>query len=204
MSGLLLKDFYLMRKYCRGYAVIVAVFIMVSCIGDTNAFLLFYPCVLSGVIPITLLSYDEREKWSLYEGTMPVTRAQVVSGKYCISLLVGGCVAVLMSAAQFAARGVGKEYLQVLVLMVLFLLLIPALILPFVFRLGAEKGRVAYVIVIAAATAAAAGVIGARTQDLQLHLQLGAAAEAGLLAAAGIVFVCSWLLSIRIYQKREL
>ena len=59
-------------------------------------------------------------------------------------------------------------------------------------------------IVIAAATAAAAGVIGARTQDLQLHLRLGAAAEAGLLAAAGIVFVCSWLLSIRIYQKREL
>ena len=55
--------------------------------------------------------------------------------------------------------------------------MIPALILPFVFRLGAEKGRVAYVIVIAAATAAAAGVIGACTQDLQLHLQLGAAAE---------------------------
>ena len=60
MSGLLLKDFYLMRKYCRGYAVIVVIFIMVSCIGDTNAFLLFYPCVLSGLIPITLLSYDER------------------------------------------------------------------------------------------------------------------------------------------------
>ena len=42
--------------------MIVVIFIMVSCIGDTNAFLLFYPCVLSGLIPITLLSYDERGK----------------------------------------------------------------------------------------------------------------------------------------------
>ena len=47
-------------------------------------------------------------------------------------------------------------------------------------------------------------MIGARTQDLQLHLQLGAAAEGRTSGGSGIVFVCSWLLSIRIYQKREL
>jgi hypothetical protein len=34
------------------------------------------------MLPVTLLSYDEKEKWHIYSGTFPYSRAQIVSSKY--------------------------------------------------------------------------------------------------------------------------
>ena len=61
MKGLILKDLYMMKHYCKSYLIIAIVFLIVS-LSDTvaNMFFLFYPCMLCGIIPINLLGYDER------------------------------------------------------------------------------------------------------------------------------------------------
>lgn len=41
MKGLLLKDWYMMRKYCRSYLLIAAVFIAVSLYSNDNLFFIF-------------------------------------------------------------------------------------------------------------------------------------------------------------------
>lgn len=208
MKGLLLKDFYMIGKYCRGYMVIMLIFLFVSFAGEGNLFFLFYPCVLPGLITVTLLAYDEREKWNLYEGTLPVTRAQIVSGKYSISLILGGCVLALISIVQGIAgiaRGGagGGGYLMPLFCMALFVLLVPAFILPFVFRLGAERGRIAYVVVIVGAAACIATLLGVRTTETGFMLKLPTGAGAAGLLIGAAAFALSWLLSVRIYEKRE-
>ena len=81
MKGLLLKDLYMMRKYCRSYLLIAVVFIALSFASNQNLFFVFYPCLLCGMIPVNLLGYDERSRWLQYSGTMPYTRAQIVSCK---------------------------------------------------------------------------------------------------------------------------
>ena len=66
MKGLLLKDFYLISKYCRAFLFIMAVFIGVSFLGEGNLFFAFYPCIISGMLPMTLIAYDEQKrKWFL-------------------------------------------------------------------------------------------------------------------------------------------
>ena len=65
MKGLLLKDFYMAAKYCRA-------------------------CLLCGMIPVNLLAYDERSRWLEYSGTLPYTKAQIVSGKYLVGIIVQG------------------------------------------------------------------------------------------------------------------
>ena len=60
MKGLLLKDWYMMKKYCRAYLLIAVVFIAVSLGNEDNMFFVFYPCLLCGMIPVNLLGYDER------------------------------------------------------------------------------------------------------------------------------------------------
>ena len=182
MSGLLLKDFYLLKKYGRGYVVIAAIFVAVSFMNPENLFFFFYPCVISGLVPITLISYDEREKWTVYAGTLPVTRAQMVSSKYWISLITGGIVMALMAAGQTFARvrngGLGPDYAVTLLGMISVILLVPALILPFVFRLGAEKGRIAYVVVLVVAAGCMGALFG--LGDVQVYPAVLAGAAGGL------------------------
>ena len=60
MKGLLLKDWYMIQKYCRSYILITAVIIGISIANGENLFFTFYPCMLCGMIPVTLLGYHFR------------------------------------------------------------------------------------------------------------------------------------------------
>ena len=66
MKGLLLKDWYMMKQYCRTYPVIAVAFMALSLVDSDNLFFVFYPCLLCGMIPVTLLGYDERSGWVQY------------------------------------------------------------------------------------------------------------------------------------------
>ena len=103
MKGLLLKDFYLSWRYCRAFLVIVAVFLAVSFTGDDNIFFLIYPIMIASVIPMTLVSYDEHDKWTAYSGTLPYTKTQLVSTKYLVGMCFGS-VAFLISMAATTVR----------------------------------------------------------------------------------------------------
>ena len=59
MSGLLLKELYMARKYCRLHLVITVLFLGMAMLPSAeNLFLLFYPSAMASFIPVTLLSYD--------------------------------------------------------------------------------------------------------------------------------------------------
>ena len=70
MKGLLRKDLYMMGKYCRSYLLLVIVFLCVSVFSSDNLFFVFYPSLFSGMIPVSLLAYDERSRWTQYSGTL--------------------------------------------------------------------------------------------------------------------------------------
>lgn len=85
MKGLLLKDFYMARKYCRAYVVIAVVFSLLAVWGNTS-FLLAYPVLLASVIPVNLISYDEKangavfRRISVFKATAGI--CQVFDGSY--------------------------------------------------------------------------------------------------------------------------
>ena len=140
MKGLLLKDFYMAEKYCRAFFLIVVIFFGISLLGSASFFLLVYPCILMGLIPSSLLSYDEREKWDVYSGTLPCTRAQLVSGKYLTGLL-GELPVILLTVALYGVSQARTGAFDPAVLarmagvMLLLGLIGPATTLPFLFRL---------------------------------------------------------------------
>ena len=99
MKGLIIKDLYQMGRYCRTMLLVIVVFLGVSFFSRDNDFFLYYPCLLCGMIPVTLLSYDERSGWSRYALSMPVTRAQLVGGKYLIGMITVAAATVISAAA---------------------------------------------------------------------------------------------------------
>lgn len=203
MKGLLLKDFYLMMKYCRIFLVAVIFFIGISYMQGDSTFL-FYPAIMIGMIPMTLYSYDEREKWDTYSILLPYTRAQLVSAKYITGLLcVAGVIAMVAITQLFLfPHTLGmQECASTLALMLILGLFGPSFLLPFVFKLGAEKGRIAYYIVFFLCFLLCGVLINSDVRTIWLYNHLGT----GTLSVAMLGIYCaSWLLSIALYQKREL
>ena len=96
MKGLLLKDWYMIKTYCKLYLVMAVLFLAASFVSSDNLFFVFYPCLLCGMIPVNLLAYDERSHWTQYSCTLPYTRAQLVCAKYLVGLFCQ--LAVLLGA----------------------------------------------------------------------------------------------------------
>ena len=90
MKGLLLKDIYMAVQFYRAVLLVVAVFLLLTIFGDGSLIFLAYPTMISGMLPITLLSYDTHFKWEQYSGTLPYTRAQLVTVKYLVGLIFSG------------------------------------------------------------------------------------------------------------------
>lgn len=203
MKGLLLKDWYMMRKYCRYYLFLGIVFFAFS-IAEDNMFFATYPCLLCGMIPVNLLSYDERSRWMQYSGTLPYTRAQIVSGKYLIGLFAQTAMLTLMGIAQ-GIRGSfhGDDFLVIMLLLLIASTVTSSITLPFVFRLGVEKGRGAYYVMLGMICGISVVMTGLFRGPFRTVIQPNLLLV--LLAAAGVgLYALSWYLSIVFYRKREL
>ena len=208
MKGLILKDLYMSAKYFRMYGLILLVFLATSFFQENTLFFVFYPFMICGMIPINLLAYDERFHWDIYCGTLPVTRDMVVCAKYLLSLMAQGTVFIITAGVQalrISLQGAfdWESYLVLLSLLFITSLVSSSITMPFIFKLGVEKGRMAYYAMIGLVLGAGYGFAGAFNERLQATVPFGIFLILGCLMAAGI-FALSWYLSIRFYRKREL
>lgn len=204
MKGLLLKDTYMTVRLCRMFLLLDVVFLGVWMFGNGDLFFLNYPCLLTTMVPMTLISYDEREKWDVFAATLPYSRAQIVSCKYLIGLCLSVLILAVAAVGQIFRRTPGgtAEFLTMLPVLLSACLLAPAVLYPFVFRFGAEKGRVVYYVVIAVVCGGSVVLQNTEVASLLGSLSVGSLPAGVLIAAA--VYAGSWLLSIRLYAKREL
>ena len=206
MKGLLLKDLYLAAKHCRAFLLVAVVFLGVSFAGDENIFFIVYPTLITSMIPMTLISYDERDRWTQYSAALPYSRGQLVSSKYLIGLFFTIIMALftiwalILKMVLLSAISLYEIGILGIVLLVLGLIG-PTFLLPFVFRFGTEKGRILYYVMIG--LICACGAAAATAGD---HVQLPSQkwTFAVVVLAAILLYAFSWHLSIHVYQKREL
>lgn len=208
MKGLLLKDWYMMKKYCKSYIIIAAAFTALSLASKGNMFFIFYPCLLCGMIPVNLLGYDEGSRWMQYSGTMPYTKTQLVSAKYLIGLLSQTTMLVVMGVAQgikttLVGDFVWNDFIVLMLMMLIMATLTSSISLPFIFKLGIEKGRTAYYIMIG--FVCGASVLASSFFRGQLVAEVQPNAILAALAVIGIgVYVLSWYLSVVFFKRREI
>lgn len=208
MKGLLLKDFYMAKKYCRSYLLIAAVFIAVSFANSDNLFFVFYPCLLCSMIPVNLLGYDERSRWMQYSGTLPYTKTQIVSSKYLIGLFAQLAMLLVTGITQGIRMSMngGLWFDDFIVLMLTILIMATftsSICLPFIFKLGVEKGRIAYYIIIGFVCIVSFLASELFKEDLQVNIESTSFLIIFCLIGIGI-YALSWCLSIVFYKKRTL
>jgi len=206
MKGLLLKDWYMMKKYCRYYLFVSIGFIILSMISSGNMFFVFYPCLLCGMIPVNLLGYDERSRWTEYVGTLPYTKTQIVSAKYLIGLFTQIALLTVICITQGVKMSIEgnfilKEFLVLTMLLLIMASVASSLTLPFVFKYGVEKGRAAYYMMIGVVCAGSIIATTIFKEGLQNEIQLNAFLPIACLVCIGI-YVLSWYLSVVFYKKK--
>jgi len=207
MKGLLLKDFYMIARYCRFYPVIVVIFLLASIFND-SLFFSVYPCLLASLIPNTLLSYDERSKWETLASTMPVTKNQMVSSKYLIGLIcqvITYILSVITLIIKMNRFNTGMTvFIANAIMMFMMSLMTTAIAMPFMFKFGVEKGRIYYYVVFILFGGSLVGGAAFLTPRLA---ESSVAIPPVLLPAMILVtiglYALSWFLSARFYSKRD-
>lgn len=208
MKGLFIKDIYMARRYCRSYLVIALLFLAVSLAGSGNVFFVYYPCLLGSMIPVTLLGYDERSGFLEYSTALPYTKVEIVSEKYlfglCAQLLVLLVTGIVLGVKMRLDGGFEPLAFTVLMLSALMAAAVSSSIsLPFIFRYGAEKGRIAYYVMIGFICAASVLFSNLFQGDIPAEISSGVL-FAVLTAVCVGVYALSWYLSVVFFRKREL
>ncbi len=217
MKGLLLKDLYMARKYCRSYLFIVGAFTIIAIVAPflegengSTLFLSAYPILLAGIIPVNLIAYEEKSKWSQYAGIFPYTKKELVSVKYLDMLMALGIALVLAALSQGVNLLVtGSFRLEVYALILAGFLVMglisPCILLPVIFWLGTEKGRVVYFAVVGLFFGGVAVSKLLLKDDDTLLLATGEKNGLLLGLAAGVLLMLglSWRLSVWFCEKKE-
>lgn len=207
MKGLLLKDLYMMKAYCKSYVLMFVVFLAASFFGG-NMFFIYYPCMISGMIPVNLLSFDEQSRFIQYSASLPVSRALIVSEKYLLGLISQAAVLIVTGIAQWIRMSINgtfaiNEFIVIILSLQLVSFLVSSIPLPLIFKNGVEKGRIVYYVMIGIVCGFGALFSQAFKENL-LSIQLSGFVFMGLMILGIGLYVLSWYLSVVFYKKREL
>ena len=207
MKGLLLKDFYMLISYCRMVFIVMLLFMGIAIVGylDSDLFVLGYPHILAAMLPMTLVAYDEKEKWCIYSQTLPVSKAQYVSAKYIMGIILI-FIAFLLSSSAFTVKQLinghfsWADYAGMLEFAAGGMIA-AAVLMPFIFRFGSEKGRIVYFTILIAFFATLF-IISNVNITVTLSITFN---PSFLIAPVGIfLYLLSWWISVSLYEKREL
>lgn len=209
MKGLLLKDGYQTVSQMKTMYLTVAVVLVVWIFStsDSYAFPISYAAIFLGVLLVNLLGCDQNSGWVEYSLTLPVSKKVLVAEKYLVGLLcaaasvvIGGLFVVVLSLRKGAA--LDRTALFFVGNGVNTILLMNGISLPLMYRFGAEKARMIYILTFAGFGALIAGG-GALVDEFQINgrFQASIGLGAALFVVVLVLYVLSWRLSVQWYGK---
>ena len=215
MTGLIWKDILVMRKVLKSYLLLMVIYAVLAYLDFFDySFIITFVQVALSVLPISAFAYDEQSKWDRYAMSLPLGRSRVVGARYLFVLLLS------LFTVAFGLAGTALLYLvheadpleMFITLMVSSTigLLIPTILLPLSYKLGAERARpwlyaIVFVPVVAVILLAKAGVLDmSLLKGMDLLAPTALAGGAALLPLAGLALLgVSYLISCRIAAGKE-
>ncbi|HIS67807.1 MAG TPA: ABC-2 transporter permease [Candidatus Gallacutalibacter stercoravium] len=209
MKGLLIKDLLGLKKYYRTVLILCVFYVVLTFTMNSFSMIGGMVTLLMAMIPIAAFSYDEMAKWDIFGLSLPVTRQQVVLSRYLLAALFAGAgilFSLLVSWVYLLVKGgVWQEQMAIVLTCGGFGLLLVSVLIPLIYKLGAEKARFAMMaVVVLGVMLILLGDEAIKRAGPVLTAQLirWAPVCAPVLLAA--VFVGSFFLSCRIYEKKEI
>ncbi len=213
MTGLIVKDFLILRKTFKSYLLIMVLYAALSALGMFNvSFVAAFISVVVMLLPISAFAYDEQAGWDRCAMSLSLGRRRVVTARSLFILLTalvscagGAAISVILSIAK--AEDV-IELLATILTTVGLGLVVSAILLPLCYKLGAERARPYLYLVIFLPLAAIflAYRMGVHVDASALD-RMSPGAQIGffaLIPLGGLALIAvSWLISCRVVEKKE-
>ena len=205
MRGLIKKDLYSVWQHCRLTLAMVLFFFLAYFEGEGAQYFLIYPALSVSFIPATLCGIDEKSNWERYALSLPVSRTQLVSVKYLIGVILNIITIILMSMNYlknnlFIDTFSWEMFVGLFSYSIALAFLSPAMSLPFIFKYGSEKGRTMSFVSTTIVCILAATMLVGGTEEIIINYFV---AYTGLALFALIAYFISWIISIKIYKRRD-
>ena len=216
MSGLIVKDFLILRKTLRSYLLILAIYVAVAFLGYWSAsFVGGFMMVMVAMLPMNVFAYDKQAQWDVYGLSLPVGRTKTVAARYLAVLIMFTASAVLTTVLGVVLTIAGRmeeslgEYLLACAICVVMSMLVNAMMLPILYKFGPERARIMFFGVMGVITLAGVvfliplgGLDWLKSLDAPL-LEQAAALPAAATAAGLVLLALSFLLSRHFYGSKD-
>lgn len=152
MKSLILKDLYNIGHNVKSMLFILVVFAVALIPTSGVAGYIFVCAILCSMMIVTTFSFDDNSKWARYAMIMPVSKKDLVAGKFIVlaifcllgslfGLVVGSIAGLTIKSISFDLAGIGELLFLALTAWVVSIIY-GSMSIPLVFKFGAEKGRV--------------------------------------------------------------
>ncbi|MEG0752578.1 MAG: ABC-2 transporter permease [Angelakisella sp.] len=217
MKGLLLKEYYVMKRYNKIYLLYILIFGGTAVFTGNIGFFGSMSVVFMSTIPLSSFSHDDFAHWDRMVAASPVSRNAVVQSKYLIALIMFAVATLLSGGVLLLGKLMRPELVNLsqdglgVLTAALVMGMMMMVILPFIFKLGAEKGRIAMMLIfggifalilLMGALLENSGISGNASDAVKLSITMVVLVVLPLVLA--VVSFVSYKISCGIYAKKEL
>lgn len=215
MRSLILKDLYNIGHNAKSMLFMLAVLAVILIPTSGASAYIIVSAVLCSMMIVTTFTFDDNSKWTRYAMIMPVTKKNLVAGKYVVmavfcvigslfGLIVSMIAGLVLRKMTFDIEGIVELLILALVAFALSIIS-GSMSIPLVFKFGAEKARVLLVVSVFVPLAVCFGLY-------QVLVLLGIELTEQLifiLLCCSPVFALVWCylmycICCRIFEKQEL
>lgn len=156
MKSLVLKDLFNIGHNAKSMLFILVVFAVALIPFSGVEGYIFVCAILCSMMIVTTFSFDDSSKWTRYAMIMPVSKKELVAGKFMVlaifcaigsllGLIIGFIGGLITHKIALDVAGIGELLFLTLVAWVISLIF-GSMSIPLVFKFGAEKGLVSFLI----------------------------------------------------------
>ncbi len=209
MTGLILKDFMVMKKTLFIYAVIGVVYGYLDLTQERHGVMFAMMLICSAMVPVSSISYDERCKWDKLANTTPISRSGIIIAKYLFALILTAVSSVFVFCVYLLDREMTIiDNISLVAVMALVAMFYQAVLMPIIIKFGSEKGRTFMMIalflpmvLIGAVVKLVPGLTGMLDRFIYHNEHF---LPLIMTFAVLVVYILSVLLSINIYKSKDL
>ncbi len=204
MKGLILKDVFTLKKAFKSYLILFVGYLAIDMMSESSALTLSIAFIISTMLPIATISYDEKCKWDKLVNTMPFSRRDIVYSKYLLGILL---TAISLVAVFVISKIPFWERLASVIAMGLMCMIYQAFLIPALLKFGSERGRIIMMIILLVPFMA--GGLLSKIVDFE-SMNIGHFIDENIfviaivmLLSAVLIYALSIALSVKIYSKKE-
>ena len=215
MKGLILKDIYSIRITQKTYVLLFLFLCVFGYLMKSPGYVGTMCIVVFATVVLSLFNADQYYHWDTYAAALPLGKRIIVRARYMLIIVMTLGLAVftaIMTGATAALLGMSvSEQVISSVSMCMIIPIFSGIIIPVIYKLGVEKGRVIFMMLFLipflVLTLLKDLIRGTAVEKLLVNLQQnpnGQVIIAGILLAVSIlVLAVSYMISIRISSNKE-